>query len=369
VNNEGLILSSTEKNELGEYYPPSLFSRFDKDSGYFRSPDGAVILYARVRDDWYLADQIPRNHYSRARSGLYIIVFLAAILGVAFASSCLIMQQRYIFKPLRNMLAEMSQFREAGLRTELSYHSMDEIGQINREVEQLFCRLNDLIKEVYVNKIYSQEATLKMLTSQINPHFLYNTLDSIHWKAIQNKDFEVSEQIEALSDMFRHVLSPGKDLVTVAEETAQLENYLFIMNFRYGKRLNCTISVNDDLKNIKIPKLILQPLVENSILHGIDKCVENGRIKVTVDRNNDLLSVKVWDNGMGADMASINSLLQDKEISHNVFALKNIDRRVKLRYGDAYGVVFESGKGEGTTVAVLIPFVSEEQEYERSYTG
>jgi two-component system sensor histidine kinase YesM len=355
VRSDGVILSSSEKNLLGSIYPPELTARFSGPSGFIHTNDNRVIIYTQGYNGWYLINQVPWDYYRRNRSGSYVMVILAAVLGVIFAAVCLLMQRRFIFNPLSNMLVEMNQFSEGNLQPQMSYKSQDEIGQINQEVEKVFKRVNDLIHELYINKIYNQEATLKLFTSQINPHFLYNTLDSIHWKAVQNKDYEVSDQIEALSDLFRHMLSKGNDMVTLEQEVRQLENYLAIMSFRYGNRLNCTISVPESLMNVQIPKLILQPIVENAILHGIDQRTEDGKIDVSAQKDEGRLRVSVGDNGIGADAETINRMLQDKDVSHNMFALKNINQRIKLRWGDLYGIHFESTPGTGTIVTVIMP--------------
>jgi two-component system sensor histidine kinase YesM len=355
VRDDGVILSASEKTLLGSAYPPALFSRFTDPSGFFRSGDGRVILYTGGYQDWYLINHVPEEYYYRNREIPYIILLLAAVLGLCFAGTYLLIQHRFIFKPLWNMLDEMNQFREGNLRPRMSYQSRDEIGRINREVELVFNRVNNLIHELYVSKIYNQEATLKFLTSQMNPHFLYNTLDSIHWKAVQNRDYEVGDQIEALSDLLRHMLSKGNDMVTLGQELNQLKNYLSIMKFRYGDRLSCGITVSDGLGDILVPKLILQPLVENAIVHGLDRRVDEGGIDVRIEKAEGLISISVRDNGAGADAEAVNRMLQDTEVSHNVFALNNINRRIKLRYGEIYGVRFESAPGKGVLVTITIP--------------
>ena len=193
LNEEGIALSAADAPgeeagfPPGSRYPAELFRRFEGDSGFFRTPDRTLVLYVKGFRGWYLVNHIGDGQYHHSRGGLYGIVLLAAALGICFASACLFIQRRYIFKPLKTMLKEMDQFRKGGLEAKLSYHSEDEIGRINREVEGIFSRLRDLIHEVYITRIYNQEATLKMLTSQINPHFLYNTLDSIRWKAVENR--------------------------------------------------------------------------------------------------------------------------------------------------------------------------------------
>lgn len=356
VNNNRITLAAGSGGiPAGGAYPEDLFRRFQGDRGFFRAQDGALILYVKGFRGWYAVNHIRDEQYRRFRGDLYGIVLIAALLGICFAAACLIVQRRYIFNPLKTMLKEMNRFREGNLEPKMSYQSDDEIGRINREVEGIFHRIHELIEEAYITKIYNQEATLKMLTSQINPHFLYNTLDSIRWKAVENKDFEVGEQIEALSDLFRRILSRGENMVSADQEIAHLETYLYIMRFRCQDRIRCTISVEKGVETTLVPKLILQPLVENAITHGIDKRTEPGEIRVSLEKQKNLLRITVEDNGAGADPATVNRMLKDSEVSHNVFALKNIDRRIKLCYGDSYGLQFDSVPGEGTVVTILIP--------------
>jgi two-component system sensor histidine kinase YesM len=369
LNAEGGGLSVGGDGPRGETtYPQELFRRFSGSRGWFRAFEQTLVLYARGHRGWYLVNHIPDAQYRLRRRGLYGIVLLAALLGICFASACLIMQRRYIFNPLKNMLKEMGEFREGNLEAKMSYRSGDEIGRINREVEGIFNRIHDLIHEVYINKIYNQEATLKMLTSQINPHFLYNTLDSIRWKAVQNRDLEVAEQIEALSDLFRHNLSKGNDLVTVEQEIKHLETYLYIMNFRFRNRIQCTFFADAEVKGVRMPKLVLQPIVENAILHGIEKRIEPGKIDVCIRAEEGRLKITVSDDGIGTDSAAINRMLKDKEDSRTVFALQNINRRIKLYYGETYGLEFDSIPGRGTVVTVIMPLNEKRYEKEKPAT-
>jgi two-component system sensor histidine kinase YesM len=368
LNEKGRALSVSEGDETrgaifpGDSYPEELFRRFEGEQGFFRTPEKTLILYVKGFRNWYLVNHIEYDQYRNSQGGLYGIVLLATMLGICFASACLFIQRRYIFNPLKTMLKEMDQFQEGNLEAKMSYHAGDEIGRINREVEGIFSRLHDLIHEVYITRIYNQEATLKMFTSQINPHFLYNTLDSIRWKAIENGDQEVGEQIEALSDLFRHSLSKGDDLISVDQEISQLKTYLYIMNFRYRSRIHCAICAEEGIGGIRIPKLILQPLVENAIIHGIDKRAEPGEIRVSLEKRDGLLRITVSDNGAGTDPVSVRRLLLDTELSQSQgFALQNINRRIKLCYGDSYGMEFDSVPGQGTTVTLSMPVVEKER--------
>jgi two-component system sensor histidine kinase YesM len=375
LNSRGLVLSSGGGGgpapliPPGSAYPPELYGRFQGDRGVIRESGRSLVLYVKGYRDWYLVNYIPDYQQRFRQGGLYVIVLLAALLGICFTGACLIMQRRYIFNPLKTMLAEMNQFREGNLAARMSYRAGDEIGQINREVEGIFCRLHDLIHEVYIARIYNQEATLKMLSSQINPHFLYNTLDSIRWKAVQNKDHEVGEQIEALSDLFRHILSRGSDLVTVDQEIRHLETYLYIMNFRYRDRISCKVHIAEGVRNIPIPKLTLQPIVENAIIHGIEKQAGPGEISVRIEKKDGLLAVSITDNGRGVDPGELRSILKGGDDSRGGLALKNIDRRIKLCYGGEYGLEFSSDPGKGTEVRFSIPLKAKERESETPHIG
>jgi two-component system sensor histidine kinase YesM len=373
LNSQGLVLFSGGGGQPdfihpGAAYPSELYGRFQGDRGVIRD-GGAMVLYVKGYRGWYLANHIPGYQERLRRGGLYVIVLLAALLGICFTGTCLIMQRRYIFNPLKTMLAEMNQFRDGNLAARMSYQAGDEIGRINREVEGIFRRLHDLIREVYITRIYNQEATLKMLTSQINPHFLYNTLDSIRWKAIRNKDPEVGEQIEALSDLFRHILSRGDDMVTVDQEIRHLETYLYIMNFRYRDRISCNVTIGRGVRGVPIPKLILQPIVENAIIHGIEKQAGPGEIGVRIEKKNGLLMISIRDNGRGVDPEEIRRMLKGGDDSREGFALKNIDRRIKLCYGEEYGLEFSSDPGKGTEVRLSIPLKAKERENETSHIG
>jgi len=216
-------------------------------------------------------------------------------------------------------------------------------------------RLKRLIEEVYTTKIKEQEAELNALIAQINPHFLYNTLDSIHWLAVKNRDYAVGEQLEALSAIFRHVLNRGEECVTIASEVEFIRNYMAIMESRFGRRVKIQIQTEPGLEQVLIPKLIIQPLVENGILHGLEPKKEGGTILITIEVQGDNLVIAVEDDGVGADEAEITEKMKNRESGKDTFALKNIDDRIKLRYGSAYGLCFESKPGKGTRVLVVMP--------------
>lgn len=362
---DGNIMSATNKEELGQTY--SRYERIrDKlvgNQGYFETTienKNMTVLYTKSnRNGWYLVNEVPTKEILRSNTLYVYLMVLAVSLCVTFGFIFAKVQERFIIRPLDKLLGEMKKLKKGQFNIELVNNSRDEIGTISSEFVQVSKRLEELIQEVYISKIYSQEAELQLLTSQINPHFLYNTLDSIHWLAVKEKDYDVAEQLEALSDIFRHVLSRGKEMVTIEEEVNHLKNYMFIMNSRYKNRAKMRIEMEEGLKYFKIPKLILQPLVENAMLHGLEPKIEGGTIEVWIQREDELLTIIVRDNGVGTDEEKIREKLADAQEEHNVFALKNLDQRIKLKYGKEYGLYFKSRTGVGTEVRVTMPMQGE----------
>lgn len=365
MDGDGNIISSTTKDELGKTYSryEQIRDKLKGTEGYFETMfdrERMTVLYTKSdRNGWFLVNEVPTKAILRSNTMYVYLMVLAIVLCVAFGFIFAKVQERFIIRPLDRLLGEMKKLKKGQFDIELVNDSRDEIGTISSEFVQVSKRLEALIQEVYISKIYSQEAELQLLTSQINPHFLYNTLDSIHWLAVKEKDYDVADQLEALSDIFRHVLSRGKEMVSIEEEVNHLKNYMFIMNSRYKNRAKIRIEMDEHLKAVKIPKLIIQPLVENAMLHGLEPKVEGGTIEVCIQRENELLTIIVRDNGVGTDEEKIRKKLADAKEEHNVFALKNLDQRIKLKYGKHYGLHFKSRTGEGTEVRVTMPMQEE----------
>ena len=367
MSGSGEVISSTDKEMLGSMLPQQelLEQMYDEQgNGYVTAVDGGrkvVFFYAKSSSfDWYLVNAVPLSVFmADSRSSMAVILssmMLCAIFGITFA----LIQRRYIIRPIRQLLVQIGQIKEGNFIQLQEDCPADEIGGLNREVNDMSQKLKNLIEEVFTAKIKEQEAELKVLISQINPHFFYNTLDSIHWMAIRNKDYAVADQLEALSEIFRHVLSRGSDMVTVKSEVEFLNHYMMLMQARFGRRIRIHIYLPEELNTHLIPKLIIQPLVENAILHGLEPKKEGGLIEVTVGRSPSALEIMVSDDGVGADEDQIRSRMNGHSDLQDTFALCNIDARIKLRYGNGYGLKFESRMGVGCRVTVTLPFEGEQ---------
>lgn len=362
VDGEGTVLSSTDKTKMGSVLPVfnTVFEAWEQQgngyvtAGYER--ERVVAFYVRSSvNDWYFINLVPRSAFlSGSRTSMLVIVcsfLLCIFFGITFA----LIQKRFVIGPIRKLVVKIDRVETGDFTEECSVYPGDEIGALNREFDEMSRRLKRLIEEVYTTKIKEQEAELNALIAQINPHFLYNTLDSIHWLAVKNRDYAVGEQLEALSAIFRHVLNRGEEYVTIASEVEFIQNYMAIMESRFGRRVKIQIQAEPGLEQVLIPKLIIQPLVENGILHGLEPKKEGGTILITIEVQGDNLVIAVEDDGVGADEAEITEKMKNRESGKDTFALKNIDDRIKLRYGSAYGLCFESKPGKGTRVLVMMP--------------
>lgn len=362
VDGEGTVLSSTDKTKMGSVLPVfnTVFEAWEQQgngyvtAGYER--ERVVAFYVRSSvNDWYFINLVPRSAFlSGSRTSMLVIVcsfLLCIFFGITFA----LIQKRFVIGPIRKLVVKIDRVETGDFTEECSVYPGDEIGALNREFDEMSRRLKRLIEEVYTTKIKEQEAELNALIAQINPHFLYNALDSIHWLAVKNRDYAVGEQLEALSAIFRHVLNRGEECVTIASEVEFIQNYMAIMESRFGRRVKIQIQAEPGLEQVLIPKLIIQPLVENGILHGLEPKKEGGTILITIEVQGDNLVIAVEDDGVGADEAQITEKMKNRESGKDTFALKNIDDRIKLRYGSAYGLCFESKPGKGTRVLVMMP--------------
>jgi len=244
----------------------------------------------------------------------------------------------------------------------------DEIGEVYRDLDSTVESIQQLINEVYIHKINEEqwkrrqkESEFKMLASQINPHFLYNTLEMIRMKALINKDQEVASIVKMLGKMMRYSLEVTNQPVPLKSEIDLVKTYLGIQKLRFGNKIDYKIDITCDIEKYEIFPLLLQPLVENSIIHGIVSTTKNIFVQVTILERDNNLVIKVIDNGAGISPLKIGELIKelDETTTHhetsNGIGLHNVSKRVKLYYGDNYGINLESELGIGTTITIYLP--------------
>ena len=260
---------------------------------------------------------------------------------------------------------------EGNFTDRVSGMNVEEMRELGEQVNQMADRLETLIGQIRVNQEHLSRAELRTLQAQINPHFLYNTLDTIVWQAESGKADEVVRLTRSLSDFFRISLSSGADWIPVPQELKHVSAYLSIQKTRYRDILDYEVDECDELQNIYMPKLLLQPLVENALYHGIKTKRGGGRIEVRVQIGYGLLTFIVRDNGKGMteeELKAALSLLQEEnptvqkamEPGHSGFGLRNVDMRIRLFYQRKKGLSIRSDQ-EGTEVSFTVPIRTREE--------
>ena len=291
------------------------------------------------------------------RITLVIIMLLSIIALIALSSSI----SRYITKPLRELEMNMRRIQTGDFSYTATSEGSKEVESLSRSFSLMIVKIEELMDKVRTTEALKRQRELDALQAKINPHFLYNTLDSVVWMAEAGDNQGVVKMITALASLFRISIAKGHDTITLKEELSHVESYLDIQSMRYKDKFRFTIDLPENLENAPTIKLIIQPIVENSIYHGIKYLQEEGLIEIRVREKNDDIEIIVRDNGIGIDEETRASLLsKDSRKKHvssdsNGIGLANIDERLKLSYGGSYGLVIKSELDEGTTVIITIP--------------
>lgn len=292
-----------------------------------------------------------------------VIISLVLVVIVSFKFS------RTLTNPIFKLKRLMKQAESGDLTVRFNFQHNDEIGELGQSFNHMIARIDQLIQMVYVEQENKRTAEMKSLQEQIKPHFLYNTLDTISWMARDYDAEDIVRLVDALTNMFRIGLSHGKDIITVKEEITHVSNYLYIQKIRYKDKLNYVIHVDESLYAIEVPKLILQPLVENAIYHGVKAKRGGGTITITGVPEGENLVFTVQDDGAGMlqeKVEELNRRMSERSVldEKKSFGLFYIRERIQLCYGKGYGVHVESTLGEGTRVTITLPLYQKPKKFD-----
>lgn len=272
-----------------------------------------------------------------------------------------------IFKPIKELCTMTRQVGKGDFTTRAAEYPNNEVIVLTNSFNQMVERIGNLVEDVREEQLNLRKTELKLLQAQINPHFLYNTLDTVVWLAEDKQNDMVVKMISSLSSFFRTSLSKGNDFIFFEEEVMHIRSYLQIQQFRYQDILEYEINIAEELKCCKILKLLLQPIVENALYHGIKNKRGKGKISINGIRHDELIYIKVKDNGIGMEKEQLEFLnkkidgkIKEENDSKSGFGLVNVNERIKLLYGKEYGIFIESTYGEGCIVTITIPMMTKE---------
>ncbi|MDB4866801.1 MAG: Histidine kinase [Cohnella sp.] len=373
IDEDGTVISHLDKNKLNKKSDYPLISKIidapvDQSRTFPSYLDGKKVLVSYGVSElagWIMVSVIPYDYLTEEINSIKIIsvrigiiLLLASVIISFYISST-------ISRPVEALVRAMRKVENGDLNVSVSLKARNEIGSLGHHFNHMVKRMNVLIKRVYESELVKKEAEVKALQSQINPHFLYNTLAIIDSMASIKKEKEISEITQILADIFRYSIS-GNDVTTIKEEINQVQRYLYIQKIRYKNKITETIEIDPETENCLITKLLLQPIVENAIIHGISRTSDHGRLSIKVfSVDEDTLTIEISDNGNGIPeqrLQEIKTRLReaDSDLLSTTqrgghIGIENVHRRIRNTFGDEYGLEIESRPGQGTKVIMVIP--------------
>ena len=288
-------------------------------------------------------------------AGVTILICIFAAVLAYFITSGMVSSR------IERLTHFMQEVQEGSMDMQMESDDRDEIGMLYRGFGSMMKRIRTLINEVYLSKITQKEAELKALQAQINPHFLYNTLDSIVWMITGERYDDAVFMITQLASLFRISLSRGKTIIRIEDEIKHAQNYMNIQKIRYKNKFTVEFQVEDAILSCCTVKLVIQPLLENAIYYGMESMDGDGEITVVGYRKGDDVYVEVRDNGLGMPDEMVDALLTENNRVRkhgSGVGLINVHNRIRLRFGEPYGLEIESCLDEGTTVRIHLPYIA-----------
>jgi Predicted signal transduction protein with a C-terminal ATPase domain len=379
TNKDGIFITDNNKNVVS--YAGSMPSSADiktvenligsknNSTGYityrFNGEDMLVTSSVISLTGWKLYYFTPTNTMTNQINSIKFITLLIILSCIVFSFPFMNLISSYFTKPLKTLLASMKRFEKGNFEEKVVVIANDEIGLLSEGYNKMIKNIKELIEKTYVLQLKEKEAELNALQAQINPHFLYNTLNSIFWKAQKNKQDEIAEMTMLLSKMFRLTLNKGNDWIVIEKEAELINCYLKLQKMRFNERLNYSVDISEEMLNLFIPRFIIQPFVENAVLHGIDDSSTGVNVIVIGRYVKNVLTFTIEDNGIGMNKETVDKLnsLNYQSISYKEessgYAIRNITEKLHLIYDNNYNVIFTSELGKGTKVKITIPFTKQ----------
>lgn len=379
---EGIILLNHLGQEIGRYGSAdetvlSYISEHGllKYEEYHESFEQKELFLYRIQDEGcYICKIVPQKSFW---DFFWEIVYMPVVLmlGIVFGLfPVLLIVSNIISKPLVNVCQAMEKFGEGDFKQRVEIGTNDEVGQVASGFNEMVKLIEQLINKNYIMALKERETELATLQAQINPHFLYNALDSIYWQALDMEDEETAESIYQLSQLFRLVLGKGEKLVTVEMEAELLKRYLEIQKLRFQQQMEFYLDIAPEIMNVKIPKLILQPFVENAVVHGMQKQEGICVIRISGAYAGEKMEFQISDTGAGMTQEQLKQIWEegaDKAYSGQKiggYAIKNVRERLELGYGKEFHLEIKSQVGKGTVVTIMLPRKTWEEEiWQSSY--
>jgi len=360
----GYIVSHPDKDKVGKIVIDDDIYHSTQDFDYkitvYEGEPTILAIYSlgerleRIGLNWKIVSIISEKRLFQVIDNIKMYVFL---MEIAITIIVILVSTRIAYtitKPIVSLRDHVNKLGNGKTDVVLSTNAKDEIWELENSFNKMVVRIQDLIERNNQEKEKQKEMELIALQAQINPHFIYNTLDAIGWMAKLKKETEIERMVMALSTFFRTSLHKGEQYIMVKEEIELVESYVTIEKMRFPEKFDIIYNISDEIRDCLMLKIILQPLVENAIKHGISEKEGKGLITINGYAEDEDLVFEVIDDGVGFDVCTKEFQAAYNHIKRSGYGLRNVDERIKLEYGDDYGLKFESEKGKGTRVYVRL---------------
>lgn len=356
---QGIVDSQVEKELTSSEY---LVQNDEERENYLTVGEYDIYTYQESKRDPIICKVVPKI----SKMDLFQEIFympLGLLLGIMLGLLPVLMfVSNIVSRPLQKVCVAMGKFRQGDFEQHLEVETKDEVGEVASCFNMMVVDIKELIDQNYVMALKEKESELAALQAQINPHFLYNALDALYWQACDAENEEIAENVYALSQLFRLVLGQGKGIVTIEEEIELVGRYLEIQKMRFNRRMDYDITMQPELKDHLIPKLILQPFVENAMVHGIGNSKKDCRITVSAERKGEWIEFVVQDTGVGMTKEQVEAIWKKqpqeaKGSGYRIgkYAIYNVKERLELRYHGNFTLHIDSKEGKGTRVLIRVP--------------
>lgn len=357
IDNTGAIVAVSDEKLIG-----TKVGYIDHLTGFNGSftKSGNLYIYQKIKNwNYYLIQIIPNAEL--AQNTIRVMMLLVFIMVGMVIISLFILRKflANLCRPFDEIVHKMEVVSKGQLDVRMKEENDGEDFKIlavgfNSMMEEL----DILMEQIKLEQQQLEQTRFNALQSQIKPHFLYNTLDCIHWQAVADGNKEISTLVKALASYYRICLSKGEDIISLSQEIVHIENYLIIQNMRYDNIIESEIRVGEEFLEIQIPKMTLQPLVENAIYHGIKvKEGEKGKILITAGKTKDFVIVEVMDSGSGMtekEITDMNNSISETDQTFG-YGVRNVNKRIEIMFGEKYGLFFIKNEKQGVTVQIRLP--------------
>lgn len=366
LDESGKIISSRNKANLyHDFYEATAISNPDangEDVSFIYTDGKEEVLVSTHRFEplqWSIVSVIPIDEITVERKQINQLIIRIGALCLLLALFVSFLLSRSITRPIFQLAKTMRDIRTGRMNARSAYQSTDEIGYLSDGFNNLMDRIETLMAENVQRQRKKSEIEFKLLQAQVKPHFLYNSIETIISLIKLNMKPEAITAAKDLADFYKISLSKGNDMITIREEVQLTQSYLEIQQLRYVEYMEYSMTIDEDIMMCPIPKLTLQPIVENAIYHGLKRKAEKGLLRITGGRMGDEVRIEIYDNGVGMEASQIKEILKEDESPGKSisFGARSVHHRIRVLYGDKYGLEVESVVGAYTKIIIRLPFM------------